>query len=48
MGQVANQTKSGSEYYNRSMKPWLEYNFMKMYSTHNEEKNLFLKDLLEP
>ena len=48
MGQVASQTKSSSEFYNRSMQSGLEYNFMKMYSTHNEEIYLFLKDLLEP
>ena len=27
-----------SEFYNRSMKPWLEDNDTEMYSTHNEEK----------
>ena len=28
----------GSEFYNRSMKSWLEKNYTKMYSTHNEGK----------
>ena len=28
----------GSEYYNRSMKSWLQDNDIEMYSTHNEEK----------
>ena len=28
----------GSEFYNRSMKPWLEKNDMETYSTHNERK----------
>ena len=28
----------GSEFYNRSMKLWLEKNDIEMYSTHNEEK----------
>ena len=28
----------GSEFYNRSMKPWLEKNDIEMYSTHNEGK----------
>ena len=28
----------GSEFYNRSMKSWLEKNDIKMYSTHNERK----------
>ena len=28
----------GSEIYNRSMKSWLQYNDIKMYSTHNERK----------
>ena len=37
----------GSEFYNRSMKSWLEKNDIKMYSTHNEGKYVVLKDLLE-
>ena len=28
----------GSEFYNRSMKPWLEKNDMEMHSTHNQGK----------
>ena len=28
----------GSEFYNRSVKPWLEKNDIEMYSTHNEGK----------
>ena len=28
----------GSEYYNRSMKSWLQDNDIEIYSTHNEEK----------
>ena len=38
----------GSKQYNRSMKSWLEKKNIKMYSTHNEEKSVVLKDLLEP
>ena len=30
----------GSEFYNRSMKSWLEKNDIEMYSTHNEEKSV--------
>ena len=30
----------GSEFYNRSMKSWLEKNDIKMYSTHNEGKSV--------
>ena len=29
----------GSEFYNRSMKSWLEKNNIEMYSTHNEGKS---------
>ena len=29
-----------SEFYNRSMKSWLEKNDIEMYSTHNEEKSV--------
>ena len=29
-----------SEFYNRSMKSWLEKNDKKIYSTHNEEKSV--------
>ena len=30
----------GSEFYNRSMKPWLEKNDIEMYSAHNEGKSV--------
>ena len=30
----------GSEFYNRSMKSWLENNDIEMYSTHNEGKSV--------
>ena len=30
----------GSEFYNRSMKPWLEKNDTEMYLTHNEGKSV--------
>ena len=30
----------GGEFYNRSMKSWLEKNDIEMYSTHNEEKSV--------
>ena len=30
----------GSEFYNRSMKSWLEKNGIEMYSTHNEGKSI--------
>ena len=38
----------GSEFYNRSIKSWLEKNDIEMYSTHNKEKSVLVKDLLEP
>ena len=31
----------GSEFYNRSMKSWLEKNDIEMYLTHNEGKSVF-------
>ena len=37
-----------SEFYKISMKSWLEKNDIEMYSIHNEENLLLLKDLLEP
>ena len=37
----------GSEFYNNSFKKWLKNNDIEMYSTHNEENKLLLKDLLE-
>ena len=30
----------GSEFYNRLIKPWLEKNSMRLYSTHNEGKSV--------
>ena len=30
----------GSEFYNRSVKSWLEENDIEMYSTHNEGKSV--------
>ena len=33
----------GSEFYNRSMKPWLEKYVIDMYSTHNEGKSVVAK-----
>ena len=30
----------GSEFYNRSMKSWLEKNYIEMYSKHNEGKSV--------
>ena len=36
-----------SEFYNRSMKSWLEKNAIEMYAMHNEEKPVVAKDLLE-
>ena len=30
----------GSEFYNRSMKSWLEKNYIKMYSAHNDGKSV--------
>ena len=45
MNQIANQVNKilvdkGSEFYNRSMKQWLEKTAIEMYSTHNEEKSV--------
>ena len=37
----------GSEFYNSSFKNWLKNNDTEMYSTHNKENLLLLKDLLE-
>ena len=33
----------GSEFYNKSMKSWLEKNAIEMYSTHNERKSVVAK-----
>ena len=37
----------GSDFYNKSMKSWLEKNTAEMHSPHNEGNLLFLKDLVE-
>ena len=37
----------GSEFYNRSMKSWLEDNVKEMYSTHNEEKSVVTKRFIK-
>ena len=37
----------GSEFYNNSFKKWLQDNDIAMYSTHNDENLLLLKDLQE-
>ena len=37
----------GSEFYNASFLKWLQDNDIVMYSTHNKENLLLLKDLLE-
>ena len=38
----------GREFYNKSMKSWLEKNDIEMYSTIMKENLLLLKDSLEP
>ena len=38
----------GCNFYNRSVKSWLEKNAIEMYSTQMKENLLLLKDLLEP
>ena len=37
-----------SEFYNRSMKSWLQDNDVEMYSNTTEENLLLIKNLLEP
>ena len=37
----------GNEFYNESMKSWLQENDIYFYSTHNEGKFLVAKDFLE-
>ena len=37
----------GSEFYSRSIKPWLEKNATEMYTTQKKRKSILLKDLLE-
>ena len=34
-----------SEFYNRSIKPWLQNNCLEMYSTHYEEKSIYNKNI---
>ena len=36
----------GSEFYNRSMKSWLEKNDIEMYSTHNEGKSVITERII--
>ena len=38
----------GTEFYNRSIKSWLQNNNVEIYSTHHEKNLLLLKDLLKP
>ena len=38
----------GSEFYNRSMKSFLQNNNIEMYSTHNEGKSVIAERFLEP
>ena len=38
----------GTEFYNRSIKSWLQNNNVEIYSTHHEKNPLLLKDLLKP
>ena len=38
----------GSEFYNKSMKSWIQDNVIEMYSTHMKENLLFLIVLLGP
>ena len=38
---------TGSEFYNRSMKSWLQKEAMKMYSTHNEGKSVIGKRFIK-
>ena len=37
----------GSEFYNRSVKSWLQKNDIEMYSTHNEEKSVVAERLIK-
>ena len=37
----------GSEFYNRSMKPWLRKNDIEMYSTHNEGKSVVAEKFIK-
>ena len=48
-GRKANKiwVNKGTEFYNRSMKSWLEKNYIQMFQHITKENLLFLKDLLE-
>ena len=37
----------GSEFYNRSMKSWLDKNDIEMYSTYNEGKSVFAETFMK-
>ena len=39
---------NGSEFYNRSMKSWLEINDIQMYSTHNEGESVIAERFIRP
>ena len=43
-----NWIDKGSEYYNRSVKSWLQDNEVEVYSTHNKGKFVVVEDLLKP
>ena len=36
----------GSEFYNRSVKSWLQYNDIEMYLAHNERKSVFAEKFI--
>ena len=38
----------GSEFYNRSMKSWLQDNNREMYSTHNKGKSIVAERFIDP
>ena len=38
----------GSEFFNKSMKSWMQINDIEIYSAHNQVNLLLLKYLLEP
>ena len=41
-----NMREKGSEFYNRSMKSWLQDNDIEMYSTHNEGKYIVVEKFI--
>ena len=55
MGLIVNQRKYGqikdNEFYNRSMKSWLQHNNIEIHSTHNDGKSIvaerFIRNLKE-